>query len=109
MQEEGQHMLKNTGKHCSLTFFQCLHTQNVYHVADRQGVRPVPCCILSGSWCWLRSELSAQTHFVVNGCCVSMLGIDATTLIGLWTFCTYQPTAGLPLKFGSSSKKAMAY
>lgn len=28
----------------------CLHTQNVYHEADIQRVRPVPYWVLSGSW-----------------------------------------------------------
>lgn len=45
-------MFKHTGKHSPQTFLSvCLHTQNVYLVADRQRVRAVPRCVLSGPWC----------------------------------------------------------
>lgn len=103
MQEKHQCMLKNTGKHCSLTFCQCFHTPKMFIMQQTGRVRPVPCCVLSGPWCWLRSELSARTHFSFNGCSASMQADHATILIGPWTFCTYQPTAGLPFKFQESN------
>lgn len=62
-------MFKNTGKSCCEAFLSaCLHTQNVYHIADRQKDRPVPRCVLSGPRHWLKSELSARSHFSLNGC-----------------------------------------
>lgn len=57
-----------------------------------QRVLPVPCCVLSGPWYKLRSELSALTHLTFYDFLVSLL-VTTPALHSAWT-------AGLHLKSG---------